>query len=89
MRTIVLFVCAVAALSPAMAQNQQLIPTPYPSGGEGARIHNQQNVVRHQRLVPTPYPRTLGPNALGNPRITTGKRHRQKLQRTPYPRQFR
>jgi len=82
---LVLFVLIIAA--PAHSE-QQLIPSPYPSNNEGARILSAPPSYRHQQLLPTPYERSLGPNALGNPRITKNRRH-QRLVPTPYPRQYR
>lgn len=49
-----------------MAQ-QQLIPAPYPSSNDGARLLVAPPTAKQQYLVPTPYPHQLGPNALGNP----------------------
>jgi hypothetical protein len=82
-----LAILLMAIAAPALAE-QQLIPTPYPSGGEGARILSAPPSYRHQELLPTPYERSLGPNALGDPRTTHTRRH-QRLVKTPYPRQYR
>jgi hypothetical protein len=78
---------AFAASSGAHAQ-QQLIPTPFPSNNESGRILSEPPSSRRQVLLPTPYARKLGPNALGNPRITRPHRH-QRLVPAPYPRQYR
>jgi hypothetical protein len=82
-------VLALIAAAPLAAQAQQhLIPAPYPSGNESGRILANPPSYRHQQLLPTPFPNNLGPNALGNPRISKTRRH-QRLLRTPYPRLYR
>jgi hypothetical protein len=83
------FLLAFAVSAPLSAQaEQRLIPSPYPSGNDSARILSAPPSLRHQMLIPTPYPRKLGPNALGDPRITQTRRH-QRLVPAPYPRQYR
>ncbi len=72
-------------IAPACAQDQQLIPLPYPSGAEGAHGLSAPLTRHHQRLIPTPYPRQIGPNALGNPRPSRVRGH-QRLLKRPYPR---
>ena len=84
---ILLIALALCANAPALAQ-QQLIPAPYPSGNDSARILSAPPSSHHQVLIPTPYPRALGPNALGNPRIGKVRRH-QRLVPAPYRRPYR
>jgi hypothetical protein len=80
---------AIAAAAPCSAfAEQQLIPAPYPSADDSARFSTRTPSYHHQRLVPTPYPNSLGPNARGNPGITTTRRH-QRLVPPPYPRRYR
>jgi hypothetical protein len=83
----IFFASAVSAPLQARAE-QRLIPSPYPSGHDSARILMAPPHSRHQVLIPTPYPHKLGPNAAGNPRITQPRRH-QRLVPAPYPRQYR
>jgi hypothetical protein len=69
---------ALAAMGSAFAQNQQLIPTPFPEtlGGNAAPLDPRPFTgSRHQRLNADPYPQTLGPNAQGNPPIARRLRH--------------
>lgn len=89
MRTALIPILLVFALpSPAGAQHQQLLPSPYPSGNDSARIIVAPRPKHYQYLVPTPYERKLGPNALGNPRTQHVQRHQRRV-KTPYPRQYR
>jgi hypothetical protein len=83
-----LLLAMLSLAAPALAQTQQLIPVPYPSGSDSARIPAAPPAARHQYLVPTPYERKLGPNALGNPHAYHPRRH-QRLVKPPYPRQYR
>jgi hypothetical protein len=80
-------IAALGLAGPAMAQ-QQLIPAPYPSGNDGARLLVAPPPAKQQYLVPTPYPHQLGPNALGNP-PSQKIRRKQKLVPAPYPRHTR
>ena len=88
MRTLLALAPLLALALPAQAQHQQLIPPPYPSASDGARLLIAPRSPHHQTLIPTPYPHSLGPNALGNPRPQRVLRH-QKLIKPPYPRQYR
>jgi hypothetical protein len=76
-------------VSAASAQQQRLLPTPYPEQlGPNAVIGGgAQGPHRRQELIPDPVPQTLGPNALGNPRPFRRHKH-QRLLRTPYWRQY-
>ena len=71
---------ALAADAPAMAQNQQLIPTPFPEtlGTNAAPLDPTPFTDRrHQRLNRDPYPQTLGVNAQGNPPRARRVRHQR------------
>jgi hypothetical protein len=68
----------LAAIAPARAQTQHLIPTPFPEtlGGNAAPLDPTPFTgSRHQRLNADPYPQTLGVNAQGNPPIARRHRH--------------
>jgi hypothetical protein len=68
----------LAAIAPALAQSQRLIPTPFPEtlGGNAAPLDPTPFTgSRHQRLNADPYPQTLGLNAQGNPPIARRVRH--------------
>jgi hypothetical protein len=69
---------ALTAGGPALAQNQRLLPTPFPEtlGGNAAPLDPTPFTERrHQRLRADPYPQTLGVNAQGNPPIARRHRH--------------
>jgi hypothetical protein len=71
---------ALVAGAPALtlAQNQRLLPTPFPEtlGGNAAPLDPAPFTgSRHQRLNADPYPQTLGMNAQGNPPIARRVRH--------------
>ncbi len=71
-------VLTMAAMTPAFAQGQRLIPTPFPEtlGGNAAPLDPKPFTgSRHQRLQHDPYPQTLGANAQGNPPIARRVRH--------------
>ena len=68
----------IAAIGPALAQNQRLLPTPFPEtlGGNAAPLDPTPFTgTRHQHLNADPYPQTLGANAQGNPPIARRVRH--------------
>ncbi|MEA2856937.1 MAG: hypothetical protein QOH98_1258 [Methylobacteriaceae bacterium] len=68
----------LAAIGPALAQSQHLIPTPFPEtlGGNAAPLDPTPFTgARHQSLNADPYPQTLGVNAQGNPPIARRHRH--------------
>jgi hypothetical protein len=71
---------ALGATAPALAQTQQLLPTPFPEtlGGNAAPLDPVPFTGRrHQRLNADPYPQTLGANAQGNPPIGRRVRHQR------------
>jgi hypothetical protein len=73
-------VLAFAAANSALAQSQQLIPTPFPEtlGGNAAPLDPTPFTgTRHQHLNADPYPQTLGVNAQGNPPIARRVRHQR------------
>jgi hypothetical protein len=84
-------ICAFAALQPALAQNQRLLPTPFPEtlGGNAAPLDPTPFTgSRHQHLNADPYPQTLGINAQGNPPIARRTRH-QRLVPNIHKRKYR
>jgi hypothetical protein len=63
---------ALAAVAPAFAQSEHLIPTPFPEtlGGTAAPLDPTPfRESLHQHLNADPYPQTLGINSQGNPPI--------------------
>jgi hypothetical protein len=78
---VTLLAAALCSASEALAQGQQLIPTP----NDGAHMLVAPPTRHHQYLVPTPYPNSLGPNALGDPHLRT-RSNQQRLIPNPYPR---
>jgi hypothetical protein len=71
---------ALAAIAPALAQTQHLLPTPFPEtlGGNAAPLDPTPFTgTRHQHLNADPYPQTLGVNAQGNPPIARRVRHQR------------
>lgn len=71
-------ILALAAIAPACAQSQRLLPTPFPEtlGGNAAPLDPTPFTgSRYQRLEADPYPQTLGLNAQGNPPIARRVRH--------------
>jgi hypothetical protein len=71
-----------------VAQQQKLIPAPYPEQYGNTSIRSPTYRLKpHQDLLRDPAPQALGPTALGNPRPYRLQRH-QRLLPTPYPRQY-
>jgi hypothetical protein len=77
---ILALIFALPSAGPALAQNQRLLPTPFPEtlGGNAAPLDPTPFTgSRHQRLKADPYPQTLGVNAQGNPPIARRVRHQR------------
>ena len=77
---ILALIFALPSAGPVLAQNQRLLPTPFPEtlGGNAAPLDPTPFTgSRHQRLKADPYPQTLGVNAQGNPPIARRVRHQR------------
>jgi hypothetical protein len=77
---LVALIFALPSAGPAVAQNQRLIPTPFPEtlGGNAAPLDPSPFTgSRRQRLKADPYPQTLGVNAQGNPPMARRVRHQR------------
>src|SRR5437660_11254884 len=77
---------ALPSAGPVLAQNQRLLPTPFPErlGGNAAPLDPTPFTgSRHQRLKADPYPHTLGVNAHGNPPIARRVRQQRLVAYIP------